>query len=72
MLRIVGSRKIEEHYDVEVKISDLIAILKVVLQEGRIDMGLLKRWIKKYSLKIPLGKLESLIMKHKLDEKKTP
>lgn len=72
MLRIVGSRKIEEHYDVEVKISDLIAVLKVVLQEGRIEMRLLKRWIKKYSLKIPLGKLESLIMKHKLDEKKTP
>ena len=40
-LKIVGSRQIEEHYEQEVTILDLIAVLKVVLQEGRIEMRLL-------------------------------
>lgn len=71
-LKIVGSRQIEERYEQEVTILDLIAVLKVVLQEGKIEMRLLKRWIYKYSLKIPLTKLEHIIMKYELDEKKTP
>ena len=70
-LKIVGSRQIEEYYEQEVTILDLIAVLKVVLQEGKIEMRLLKRWINKYSLKIPLTKLEHIIMKYELDEKKT-
>ena len=53
-------------------ISDLIAVLKVVLQERKIEMRLLKRWIKKYSLKIPVAKLERIILKYQLDGKKTP
>lgn len=71
-LKIVGSRQMEEHYEQRVTTSDLIAVLKVVLQEGRIEMRLLKRWINKYSLKIPVAKLERIILKYKLDEKKTP
>ncbi len=70
-LKIVGSRQIEENYEQEVTILDLIAVLKVVLQEGKIEIRLLKRWIHKYSLKIPVAKLENIIMKYKLDEKKT-
>jgi hypothetical protein len=70
-LKIVGSRQTEERYEQEVTIIDLITVLKVVLQEGKIEMRLLKRWINKYSLKIPVAKLENIIMKYKLDEKKT-
>ncbi len=69
-LKIVGSRQIEEHYEQDVTISNLIAVLKVVLQEGRIEMRLLKRWANKYSLKIPVAKLEHIITKYELDEKK--
>jgi len=71
-LKIVNSRQIEEHYEREVTSSDLIAVLKVVLQEKKIEMRLLKRWIKKYSLKIPVAKLERIILKYQLDEKKRP
>lgn len=71
-LKILGSRQVEEYYKQEVKISDLIAVLKVVLQEKKIEMKSLKRWIKKYSLRIPVAKLERMILKYKLDEKKTP
>ena len=70
-LTIVGSRQIEEHYEKEITILDLIAVLKIVLQEGKIETQLLKRWINKYSLKIPLAKLEHIIMRYELDEKKT-
>lgn len=70
-LKIIGSRQIEEHYDQEITINDLIAVLKVVLQEGRIEMKLLKRWISKYALKIPVAKLERIILKYELGEKKT-
>lgn len=68
---IVGSLQTEEYYDREIKIIDLIAVLKIVLQEGKIDFSSVKEWVKKYALKIPLTKLEALILKHKLNEKKT-
>jgi hypothetical protein len=71
-MKIVGSRQIEEHYDREITINDLVTILKVVLREGRIEMKHLKRWIKKYALKIPAAKLERIILKYDLNEKKTP
>ncbi len=69
--RIVESLQIEEYYDREIKIGDLISVLKIVLQEGKIDLKSVKGWVKKYALKIPLTKLETLILKHKLNEKKT-
>lgn len=69
-LKIVGSRQIEEHYEQEVTIFDLITVLKVVLQEGKIEMRLLKKWINKYSLKISVTKLEYIITHYKLGEKK--
>lgn len=71
-LRVIGSRQIEEYYKQELKLGDVIAVLKVVLQEGKIEMKLLKRWIKKYSLTIPITKLERVILKYNLNEKKTP
>jgi hypothetical protein len=71
-MKIFGSRQVEEYCEQEVKISDLIAVLKVVLQEKKIEMKSLKGWIKKYSLRIPVAKLERMILKYKLDEKKTP
>ena len=71
-LQIVGSLQVEERYDREIKIVDLISVIKIVLQEGKIDLKLLKGWMKKYALAIPLAKLENVIQKHKLEEKKTP
>jgi len=70
-LRIVGSLQVEEQYNHELKISDIISVLKVVLQEGKIDIKLVKQWIKKYSLKIPAAKLEHYVQKYKFEEKKT-
>ncbi len=70
-LKIVGSRQIEEHYEHDIKFIDLIAVLKVVLQEARIEMRMLKQWVNKYSLKIPVSKLERIISKYELYEKKT-
>lgn len=72
MLKVVGTHQTEAIYDNGVGVEDLIAVLKVVLQEGNIKMRSLKHWIKKYSLKISLGKMEKLILKYNLDEKKRP
>ncbi|MGA1825646.1 MAG: hypothetical protein ACMUIP_13385 [bacterium] len=62
---------IEEHYDKKIKISDLIAVLKVVLLEHTINMDDLESLIKKHSLDVSVRKLEQLLMKYNLSEKKT-
>ena len=40
---------IEEYYDRKVNITDLVAVLKVVLAEHQIDMNNLKKLVAKYS-----------------------
>jgi hypothetical protein len=62
---------IEEYYDKKIKISDLIAVLKVVLLEHSINMDDLKSLIRKHSLDVSITKLEQLLMKYSLSEKKT-
>jgi DeoR/GlpR family transcriptional regulator of sugar metabolism len=65
---------IEEYYDAIVSSSDLVALLKAVLVEKKIkiDAKNLKRFTKKYSLTIPLNKIEQLLLKYNLTEKKKP
>ncbi len=62
---------IEDYYDKKVKVTDLIAVLKAVLTEYKIDMNNLKKLIKKYSLDVPIKKVEQLILKYDLSLKKS-
>jgi len=62
----------EEHYYQDLKVSDLISVLKIVLQEANIDVKSFKKWVKKYPLKVSVSKLEQIIQKFGLNEKKTP
>lgn len=61
---------IEEYYDRKVKVTDLIAVLKIVLTEHKIDMNNLKRLIMKYSLDVPMRKVEQLLLRYDLTSKK--
>lgn len=61
---------IEEYYDRKVNITDLVAVLKVVLAEHQIDMNNLKKLVAKYSLHVPIKKIEQLILKYDLSSKK--
>lgn len=73
-LKLVGDRHIEEHFDKTVPKTDLIALLKAVLVEKQVgtDSKSIKRIAQKYSLRIPLRKIEQLLLKYDLPEKKTP
>ena len=73
-LRLLDANNVEEYYDARVSISDLVALLKAVLIEKKIkiDAKGLKRFAQKYSLRIPLKKIEQLLLKYNLTEKKTP
>jgi len=73
-LRLLNANNIEEYYDAIVSSSDLVALLKAVLVEKKIkiDVKNLKHFTKKYSLKIPLNKIEQLLLKYNLTEKKMP
>ncbi len=61
---------IEEYYDRKANITDLVAVLKVVLAEYQIDMNNLKKLVAKYSLQVPIKKIEQLILKYDLYLKK--
>lgn len=71
-LKIVANRQTEGYHKEKLGITDIIAVLKIVLVEKKIDMNNLKQLIKKYDLSLPVLKLEKLILKHNLTEKKTP
>ena len=73
-LKIIGDRQTEEHFDKDVKLTDLIALLKAVLVETRIGIEVksLKRIAQKFSLQIPVKKIEQLLLKYDLLEKKRP
>ena len=61
---------IEEFYDRKINIADLVAVLKVVLAEHKIHMNNLKKLVAKYSLQVPIKKIEQLILKYDLSSKK--
>jgi hypothetical protein len=62
----------EEYYDKKVSIADIIAVLKAVLFEHKIDMSNLKKLVQKYSLDVPIKKIEQLLLKYDLASKKKP
>ena len=72
-LQLLNANNVEEYYDAMVSFSDLVALLKAVLVEKKIkiDIKNLKRFTQKYSLKIPLKKVEQLLLKYNLAEKKS-
>ena len=61
---------IEEYYDKKVNITDLIVVLKVVLSEHKIDTDNLKKLVEKYSLQVPIKKIEKLPLRYDLSSKK--
>ena len=73
-LKLVGDRHIEEHFEKAVQKTDFIALLKAVLIEKKVgtDIKSIERIARKYSLRIPLKKIEQLLAKYDLPEKKTP
>lgn len=73
-LRLLSANNVEDYYDAMVSFSDLVALLKAVLIEKKIkiDVKNLKRFAQKYSLTIPLKKVEQLLLKYNLTEKKKP
>ena len=72
-MQVLSANNVEEYYDAMVSSSDLVALLKAVLLEKkiRIDVKYLKRFTRKYSLTIPLKKIEQLLLKYNLTEKKS-
>jgi hypothetical protein len=73
-LKIVGTRQTEERFDRDVHKSDLIALLKAVLIEKRvgIDVKSIKNLVRRYALQISWNKIQLLLQRHDLLEKKTP
>ncbi len=56
----------------KVSIADIIVVLKAVLSEYKIDMNNLKKLVQKYSLDVPIKKIEQLLLKYDLASKKKP
>jgi hypothetical protein len=73
-LRVIGDIQAEEHFEKEVKKTDLIALLKAVLIEKKVGIEIedVKRIAQKYALKIPLQRIQRLLADHILPEKKSP
>jgi hypothetical protein len=71
-LKLIGIRQTEEYFEKDVQKIDLVALLKAVLIEKKIgvDVESIKHIAKKYSLKLPLQKIQMLLMKYDLLEKK--
>ena len=61
---------IEAYYDIKVNITDLIAVLKIILTEHKIDISNMQKLIEKYTLQIPVKKIEQLILRYDLSSKK--
>lgn len=70
--KMPGVNKLEEYYVEKINVTDLIAVLKVVLLESRIEMGAIGKLVIKYSLTVPIKKIEQLLLQYNLLEKKTP
>ncbi len=70
--RLLGARQTEDYFEKDVRKKDLIALLKAVLEHNKIKMTSLKQLAKKYGLKLPLNKIEKLLIENRLTEKKRP
>ncbi|MCP3873581.1 MAG: hypothetical protein GY699_10565, partial [Desulfobacteraceae bacterium] len=63
---------IEEYANRKVNIGDLTAVLKAVLSEHKTDVNNLEKLVQKYSLDVPIKRIEQLILKYDLTVKKKP
>lgn len=70
-MKILAHRQAEEYHNKTLNITHVIAVLKVVLVEKKIDLNNLKKLIGKYNLRLPIEKLEKIIIHYDLTEKKT-
>ena len=72
-LALIGTRQSEEFFDKDVQLKDLIVLLKAVLVENEVglDSKSIMQIGKKYSLALPVKKIEKLLLKYNLPEKKT-
>lgn len=70
-MKLLNDNKEEEYYDTKIELSDLLAVLKAVLMEAKIEIKEIGTLIKKYSLNVPVKKIEQLILKYNLCEKKS-
>jgi hypothetical protein len=68
----IQSLDIEEYYYKKMSIADIVAVLKAVLSEHKIDMDNLKKLVQKFSLDVPIKKIEQLLLKCDLTSKKKP
>lgn len=73
-LKLIGARQTEEYFEKAIQKTDLVALLKAVLVESKVGIEIesIKRIAKKYSLRIPPQKIQRLLVKYDLPEKKTP
>ena len=73
-VKLLGDRQTEEHFGKEVEKKDLIALLKAILVEKKVEYSLksIKHLAQKYILKIPAKKIYQLLVKFDLPEKKRP
>ena len=73
-VKLLGDRQAEEHFAKEVEKKDLIALLKAVLVEKKVEISIksIRSLAQKYILKIPVTRIYQLLMKFDLSEKKTP
>jgi hypothetical protein len=69
--KMPGVNKLEEYYVGKINVSDLIAVLKVVLLESRIEIKAIGKLVKKHSLTVPIKKIEQLLLQYNLIEKKS-
>jgi hypothetical protein len=73
-LKLIGNRQTEDHFEKDIQKVDLVALLKAVLVEKKVGTGIesIERIAKKYSLRIPLKRIQRLLKKYDLSVKKTP
>lgn len=71
-LKLVGDRQTEEYFEKSVQKTDLVALLKAVLVDRKLGTSKesIKRIARKYSLRLPLQKIQILLVKYDLPEKK--
>ena len=70
-LKLFEVNKEEEYYDSKIGFSDLLAVLKIALLEANIEIKSIGTLIKKHSLSVPAKKIEQLLLKYNLYEKKS-
>ncbi len=71
-IKIIAFRQTEQYHNQHLSLTDVIAVLKAVLMEVKIDMNRLKEIIIKYNLSLPVSKLEKISLNYDLSKKKTP